>query len=43
MLILVVNALITFVPILVAIAFVILGERKLLGAIQRRAGPNKLG
>jgi NADH-quinone oxidoreductase subunit H len=40
---LVINAFVTFIFILVAIAFVILGERKLLGAIQRREGPNLVG
>jgi NADH:ubiquinone oxidoreductase subunit H len=43
MLNLILNTLITFVPTLIAIAFVILAERKLLGAIQRREGPNRLG
>jgi len=43
MIILLLNALVTLVPVLIAIAFIILGERKLLAAIQRRQGPNLLG
>jgi NADH-quinone oxidoreductase subunit H len=35
--------LLTYLPILLGIAFVILGERKLLAAIQRREGPSIVG
>jgi NADH:ubiquinone oxidoreductase subunit H len=35
--------LIQYVPLLLGIAFVILSERKLLAAIQRRQGPNVVG
>jgi NADH:ubiquinone oxidoreductase subunit H len=37
------QSLLTYVPILLGIAFVILGERKLLAAIQRREGPSVVG
>jgi len=37
------NALFTFIPVLLAIAFFILAERKLLAAIQRRHGPEITG
>jgi len=40
---LITNALITFIPILTVVAFSILLERKLLGAIQRREGPSTTG
>jgi len=40
---LIINAIITFIPVLIVIAFTILFERKLLGAIQRREGPNNVG
>jgi NADH-quinone oxidoreductase subunit H len=36
-------AIITYLPILGAIAFIILAERKILAAIQRREGPNVVG
>jgi len=35
--------LLIIVPLLVAIAFYTLGERKALGAIHRRKGPNIVG
>jgi len=31
------------VPLLVSIAFLTLGERKIMGSMQRRTGPNKVG
>jgi len=37
------NAILTIIPVLIAIAFVILAERKILAAIQRREGPNLVG
>lgn len=43
MLNLILMSLLTYLPVLVSIAFVILGERKLLAAIQRREGPNLVG
>jgi NADH-quinone oxidoreductase subunit H len=43
MLTLLINAIVTLVPTLIGIAFVILAERKILGAIQRREGPNRAG
>src|SRR4051812_23670008 len=43
MLNLILMSLLTYIPILTSIAFVILGERKLLAAIQRREGPNLVG
>jgi NADH-quinone oxidoreductase subunit H len=38
-----INILIIIVPLLVAIAYVTLAERKILGAIQLRKGPNVVG
>jgi NADH:ubiquinone oxidoreductase subunit H len=35
--------LITYVPVILGIAFIILAERKVLAAIQRREGPNVVG
>jgi len=40
---LLITSITTFVPILIVIAFTILIERKLLGAIQRREGPAVVG
>jgi len=40
---LILNALLTYVPVLLGIAFVILSERKILAAIQRRSGPRVVG
>jgi len=40
---LILNALLTYVPVLLGIAFVILSERKILAAIQRRSGPRIVG
>jgi len=36
-------AIITLVPILVAVAYYTLAERKIMAAIQRRKGPNVVG
>ena len=36
-------ALITLVPLIVAIAFFTLAERKVMASIQRRRGPNVVG
>src|SRR5580692_1121498 len=33
----------TIIPLLIAIAFFTLAERKIIGAIQRRRGPNVIG
>ena len=35
--------LIIIIPLLISIAFLTLGERKLMGSMQRRIGPNKVG
>lgn len=37
------KVLVVFVPLLVAVAFVTLAERKALGPIQGRVGPNLVG
>lgn len=37
------QSLILFAPTLLAVAFVTVYERKLLGALQRRVGPNTVG
>ena len=42
-LIIVVKILIIIVPILIAVAFFTVAERKIMGAIQRRRGPNVVG
>ena len=39
----IIYTLITLVPLLVAIAFFTLAERKAMAAIQRRKGPNVVG
>jgi len=36
-------ALATIIPLLLTIAFYTIGERKAMGAIQRRRGPNVVG
>ena len=33
----------TLVPILIAVAYIILAERKVMASIQRRRGPNVVG
>jgi NADH-ubiquinone oxidoreductase chain 1 len=38
-----IEVLIIIVPFLIAIAFLTLAERKVIGSIQRRVGPNKVG
>jgi NADH:ubiquinone oxidoreductase subunit H len=38
-----INILIIVVPVLIAIAFVTLAERKILGSMQLRKGPNVVG
>jgi len=43
LLFLVVKILVIIVPLLIAVAYFTLAERKLLGAIQRRRGPNVVG
>ncbi len=43
MLILVIKILLIIVPIILAIAYFTLAERKIMGAIQRRRGPNVVG
>jgi NADH-quinone oxidoreductase subunit H len=37
------NFLIIVVPILLAVAYLTLAERKVMGAIQQRTGPNNVG
>lgn len=37
------EVLIVLVPILLAVAFITIIERKVLAAMQRRVGPNKVG
>jgi NADH-quinone oxidoreductase subunit H len=39
----IVLSLVTIVPLLIAIAYYTLAERKVMGAIQRRKGPNVVG
>jgi len=34
---------IVLIPILMAVAFVTIAERKVMGAMQRRCGPNAIG
>ena len=34
---------IVLIPILMAVAFVTIAERKVMGAMQRRCGPNAVG
>jgi len=38
-----IEVLIVLVPILMAIAFVTIAERKIMAAMQRRCGPNAVG
>lgn len=42
-LILIAKILIVIVPLLISVAYFTLAERKILGAIQRRKGPNLVG
>lgn len=37
------DILIVLIPILMAVAFVTIAERKVMGAMQRRCGPNAVG
>lgn len=37
------EVLIVLVPILMTVAFVTIAERKVMGAMQRRCGPNAVG
>lgn len=37
------QVLVVLVPILLAVAFITVIERKVMGSIQRRVGPNKVG
>jgi NADH-quinone oxidoreductase subunit H len=39
----IINSFITLIPLLISIAFFTLAERKIMGAIQRRKGPNVVG
>lgn len=41
--VLILQALLLMVPVLIAMAYVTLAERKIMGAIQRRRGPNVVG
>jgi NADH-quinone oxidoreductase subunit H len=43
MLLLLIKILIIVVPLLISVAYFTLAERKILGAIQRRRGPNVVG
>jgi len=43
LLIIVIKILIVVVPLLISVAYFTLAERKILGAIQRRRGPNVVG
>ena len=43
LLIILVKILIIIVPLLISVAYFTLAERKILGAIQRRRGPNVIG
>jgi NADH-ubiquinone oxidoreductase chain 1 len=37
------EVLVVFVPILMAVAFVTIAERKVMASMQRRCGPNAVG
>lgn len=37
------QVLVVLVPILLAVAFITIIERKVMGSMQRRVGPNKVG
>ena len=39
----IVRILIVIVPLLIGVAFLTLAERKVMGAMQRRVGPNVIG
>jgi len=39
----IISTLVTLIPLLIAIAFFTLAERKIMAAIQRRKGPNIVG
>ena len=41
--ILILKALLIIIPVLLAVAYLTLGERKVLGAMQKRKGPNVVG
>jgi NADH:ubiquinone oxidoreductase subunit H len=39
----IIEVLIVLVPVLMTVAFVTIGERKVMAAMQRRCGPNAVG
>jgi NADH:ubiquinone oxidoreductase subunit H len=43
MLISLLEIIIIIIPILISIAYITIGERKIMGSMQRRIGPNKIG
>jgi len=38
-----IDSLVVILPLLISVAFLTLAERKIIGGIQRRVGPNKVG